>query len=96
MIVVGVAQCEEIKKNILNLLCTRSITPKCVTSGGANLRGLAPGQLKRRSGGEPLATLYVRFAWAGNRTPDLCSAGDDVVETWRSKSSGCSGHVSTS
>ena len=26
-----------------NLYSTRGITPKCVTSGGAHLRGLAPG-----------------------------------------------------
>ena len=33
---------EVLKKN--NLYCIRGITPKRVTSGGAHLRGLAPGQ----------------------------------------------------
>ena len=44
-----------------------------VTSGGAHLRGLAPGQLsseEHRNGGEPLATL-CRFDRPGNRNPDL-------------------------
>ena len=45
-----------------NLHYTRFISPKRVTSGGAHLRGLAPVRYntapkKRRSGGEPLATL---------------------------------------
>ena len=43
-----------------NLHYARGITPKRVTSGGAHLRGLAPGNTspkKCRSGAEPLATL---------------------------------------
>ena len=42
-------------KSILHY--SHGITPKRVTSGGAHLRGLAPGQhsSERRSGGEPLA-----------------------------------------
>ena len=31
-------------KSKSNLHCTRGFTPKCVTSGGAHLRGIAPGQ----------------------------------------------------
>ena len=40
-------------------ICTRLITPKRVTSGGAHIRGVAPGLhgSERRSGGKPLATL---------------------------------------
>ena len=55
-------------KSKSNLHYTRGITPKRVTSGGAHLRGLAPGLTapkKRRSGGEPLATL-CRFDRSGN------------------------------
>ena len=43
-----------------NFLYTCGITSKCVTIGGAHLRGLAvcnAAPKKRRSGGEPLATL---------------------------------------
>ena len=53
-----------------NLHYTRRITPKRVTSCGAHLRGLAPGQHsseERRNGGESLATL-CRFDRLGNRT----------------------------
>ena len=50
-----------------NLHYTRGITPKRVTSSGAHLCDLAPGYTapkKRRSGGEPLATL-CRFHRSG-------------------------------
>ena len=48
---------EKIKSN---LYYTQDNTSKRITSGGAHLRSLAPGQhsiKKRRSGGDPLATL---------------------------------------
>ena len=62
-----------IKKQDLHY--TRGITPKCETRGGAQCPSprLAPEQhssKKRRSGGEPLATLCRRDR-PGNRTPDL-------------------------
>ena len=43
-----------------NLHYIHGFTPKCVTSGGAHLRGLSPGYTalkKRRIGSEPLAVL---------------------------------------
>ena len=55
----------------LYLHFTRGITPKRVTSGAANLRGLALAasllQKKRHSGGEPLATQRpISSAWELN------------------------------
>ena len=60
----GFCFCSHIPKS--NLHCTRGITPKRVTSGGAYLRSLE----KFHNGGEPLATL-CRFDRLGNRTLDL-------------------------
>ena len=53
-----------------NLHFTRDITPKRVTSGRVHLLGLAPGQSsskKRRSGGEPMVTLWI----SNHRPPAL-------------------------
>ena len=62
-----------LSKSKSNRYYTRGITPKHVTSGGAHPRSLAPGNTapkKRRSDGEPLATL-CRFDRPGILTPDL-------------------------
>ena len=55
-----------------SLYCTRGISPKLVTSGGAHLRGLEPGNTvanKCHNGGEPFASL-CRFVQPGNGTPE--------------------------
>ena len=58
----AVAFLESSKKFKSNLYYTQGNTSKRVTSSGAHLRGLAPGQhsmKKRRSGGDPSGTLSV-------------------------------------
>ena len=61
------------------------VTPKCLTSGGAHLRGLAPGQHsseKRCSGGESLASGDTVFDLTGQRIePKISRIDSNVITT---------------
>ena len=69
------------KKSKSNLSYTRGITPKRVTSGDANLRGLAPGQhnpeetLQRW---EAVGDVVLYFTGLGIE-PETCRTHSDVV-----------------
>ena len=67
-----------------NLHCTRVVSPKCVTSGGAHLRGLASGQhisLKKRRRGGDWRAVDDTVSDLTDTVSDLTDTVSDLTDT---------------